>query len=303
MTLSQLHHVSGVSSALLTQGETWEPAPVHPSIRTRGYVCVGSPSNTAPARLVRTQPEPVTLLESTDGRWFEEVVSEEAPPLSPILSVEGDGAFLVSRSDRASMPRLDGTLRTVQSPHAYPDIYQLSADEHPEQYPYQDAERDGRVGHTLCGPTAVSMVTASEGTTLSLLESAKLCWHPHHKLFGVWRRMAATLSHAIWNDVPFIASPTWMTGYDELATLLEAEVHCILSLAWDEDELPGAPLARSAGHFMVAHNLDAARSVVGVHDPRAELGTATYREYPAEAFLRAWQRREGGAIVATTVVR
>lgn len=302
MTHSQLHHLSGVSSTLLHEGESWEPSPVHTSIRTRGYVCVGAPENQGAAAFVRTNPEPLTLLESVDGRWFEEVAKEEAPPLNPVLGVTGTGSFLVSRSDRPAHPRLHDTLRTVRSPYQYPNLYQLSADESPLQYPYQDPDREGKVGHTLCGPTAVAMVAAAEGKTLPLLHAAQQCWHPHHHLFGVWRRMAATLSHTAWGDVPFLASPTWLSGFEELANLLEQGVHCILSVAWEEGDLPGAHIPRSTGHFMIAHTLDAERAVVGVYDPRAEIGSNCYIEFPAEAFLAAWQRREGGAIVATKVV-
>jgi hypothetical protein len=66
-----------------------------------------------------------------------------------------------------------------------------------------------------------------------------------------------------------------------------------VSIAWDGDALPGAPLARSAGHVLVVRGFDANGDVI-VNDPAQP---AVRHVYPRAAFARCWLGHGGVALL------
>lgn len=70
------------------------------------------------------------------------------------------------------------------------------------------------------------------------------------------------------------------------------DIPLALSIAWQDGELPGAPLLQSSGHFVVLRGIDANGDAL-VHDPaRPEIAVT----YPRVPFEQAWIRHGGIAL-------
>lgn len=72
-----------------------------------------------------------------------------------------------------------------------------------------------------------------------------------------------------------------------------------VSIAWEVDALPGAPLVRSAGHVLVVRGFDPAGNVI-VNDPAQP---AVRHVYPRAAFARCWLGHGGVALLVAPPAR
>lgn len=80
-------------------------------------------------------------------------------------------------------------------------------------------------------------------------------------------------------------------GLNQVADYLHENVPLVASVAWQEGELDGAPIAQSDGHLVVIVGLTEQGDVI-VNDPRADVraGEFVQRVYRRDQFLRAWER-------------
>src|SRR5690606_29697808 len=76
--------------------------------------------------------------------------------------------------------------------------------------------------------------------------------------------------------------------------VLAAGVPLVASIRFFPGELPGSPLTETGGHLVVVHG--AGPAAVRVCDPAAAEHEVA-REYPADAFSRAWLRHRGAAYI------
>lgn len=83
----------------------------------------------------------------------------------------------------------------------------------------------------------------------------------------------------------------YLPDLDAAQRILDVRIPLALAIAWEEDDLPGAPLPRSEGHMLVLRGFGYDGSVL-VHDPAAP-GIAT--GYPQAAFEQVWQAAGGVA--------
>jgi hypothetical protein len=80
---------------------------------------------------------------------------------------------------------------------------------------------------------------------------------------------------------------------NDVYAILSLHVPLALSIAWEENELPGSPLPRSDGHILVVRGFDRDGNVL-VNDPALPDIAGVY---PRVAFEMLWLRAGGIAYV------
>jgi hypothetical protein len=85
----------------------------------------------------------------------------------------------------------------------------------------------------------------------------------------------------------------YLRDLHNLERFVADELPLAVSLAWDGDALPGAPLARSDGHLVVVRGFDARGDVI-VNDPAQP---AVRHVYGRDAFARCWLGHGGVALL------
>lgn len=148
-------------------------------------------------------------------------------------------------------------------------------------------------GEVWCSPTSVAMVLAywvgAQGPCEPWVRAA---------VAGVYDWVYD--GHGNWPFNVAYAATAGLEGYvTRLTSLAQAEewvaarVPVIISYAWDEGELPGAPIHTSRGHLAVLVGFDAAGNPV-VNDPAAAGDSAVRRTYDRARLERLWLEHSGG---------
>lgn len=145
------------------------------------------------------------------------------------------------------------------------------------------------IARRICSPTCVSMVLDLWQRPHDWLGLAEECYDPATNMFGVWPlALAAAARRGSLGAVE--AFDDWQAPL----AVLDAGVPLVTSIRFFAGELPGAPLGETGGHLVVLYGAGPER--VQVCDPAAADGEVA-REYPADAFSRAWLRHRGAAYI------
>ncbi len=143
-----------------------------------------------------------------------------------------------------------------------------------------------------CCPTSAVMILRYFGVDVELDDFARRSYDPRHSLYGNWSLTVATMSS--------FGLRAWVQKHsssEELYTILDEGRPVILSVRFAEGQLPGAPIAKTTGHLLVARGCTAQGDIL-VNDPAgrsAESGCVTYEK---SAFFQAWLKHGGIAIHA-----
>jgi hypothetical protein len=86
---------------------------------------------------------------------------------------------------------------------------------------------------------------------------------------------------------------TRLDTLDQARRWVACGVPLVLSVAWEEGELPGAGLRRSSGHLLIARGFTADGDVIAA-DPAAQQHAEVRRVYPWRAFASCWIDACGG---------
>jgi len=152
----------------------------------------------------------------------------------------------------------------------------------------QRVEGDGVGG--WCSPTATSMVLAFWGHPVPVRVAA-----------------AATYDHVYGGTGNWAFNTAWAATFGleafvtRLGSLVQVErwvlagVPVIVSLAFGQGQLPGAPIDSSDGHLIVVRGFDAAGDVV-VNDPAGLSDSDVRRIYDRRALESLWLRSSGGTV-------
>ena len=89
------------------------------------------------------------------------------------------------------------------------------------------------------------------------------------------------------------AAAAYLRDLVTVEAFIAAGLPVALSISWQGDDLPGAPLARSDGHILVVRGFDARGDVI-VNDPAQP---AVRHVYPRAAFARCWLDHGGVALL------
>jgi len=145
------------------------------------------------------------------------------------------------------------------------------------------------IASRICSPTCVSMVLALWDRPHDWLGLAEECHDPASGMYGVWPLAVAAAARR-----DCIGAVEVFDDWNAPLEVLAAGVPLVTSIRFFAGELPGAPLGETHGHLVVVHG--AGPQSVLVCDPAAPQGDVA-REYPADAFSRAWLRHRGAAYI------
>ncbi|MEN9201633.1 MAG: peptidase C39 family protein [Thermostichus sp. DG_1_6_bins_120] len=150
-------------------------------------------------------------------------------------------------------------------------------------------------GEVWCSPTSLAMVMAywrrETGPCEPLVRSA---------VAGVYDRVYQGYGNWVFN-VAHAAEQGLAGLVARLESLAQAEewiaagVPVILSFAWAEGDLQGAPLPKSNGHLAVLVGFDASGDPV-VNDPAAKTDAEVRRTYPRAQLESLWLEHSGGTV-------
>ena len=140
----------------------------------------------------------------------------------------------------------------------------------------------------ICAPTSLAMILEFWGRKKSTEEVALAVRDRASRLFGNWPANAAFAAKS-----GLDARIARLDSVENLQLEIAAGRPIVVSIAFGEDELPGAPLRRTNGHLLVVTGFTAEGDVIAA-DPAAEGRGLVRRVYPRAAFHMAWRVRKRG---------
>lgn len=142
----------------------------------------------------------------------------------------------------------------------------------------------------ICSPTALAMMLKAEDAKIDWPDVVAQCLDERTQAYGCWPlaiRCAAGYGR--------VGAVEALASWDPVLAVLRASLPIVASIDFGPGELPGAPLAKTAGHLVTCHGLDG--DSVLVHDPAAESVAAVPRRYDLAAFSKAWLGHRGASYI------
>ena len=150
---------------------------------------------------------------------------------------------------------------------------------------------------TMCSPTSCSMwVSYLTKRQVHPIAFAEASFDKGLKAYGSWPFNMAHAFELAGGAFRFYAGR--LHSFSALHSKLLQGTPVVVSVRGD---LQGAPKSYANGHLMVVVGFDAQKNVVICHDPAAESARGTYKKYPVESFVRAWERSRRLSYVAQMV--
>lgn len=145
-------------------------------------------------------------------------------------------------------------------------------------------------GEVWCSPTSTSMVLAYWGYSVPVPAAADATYDYVYDGNGNW-----PFNTAWAGSYGLEAYVTRMSSMSQIEEWISAGVPVIISYAFSEGELPGAPIASTNGHIMVVRGFDANGDVI-TNDPAAASDSAVRIVYDREILERLWLSHSGGTV-------
>ena len=152
-------------------------------------------------------------------------------------------------------------------------------------------EEDPAIAQRICGPTSLAMVLRSLGRKVRPAEVAAAAFDPEHVIYGNWAYLVAAASE--------FGTVAWIERCNSLIAVQEklaAGYRVILSVAYDEGELDGAPVPQSSGHLLVLRGWTSEGDPI-FNDPAFRDGEGEGVVYPRKQFETLWLRHGGATIL------
>ena len=140
----------------------------------------------------------------------------------------------------------------------------------------------------ICSPTSLCMVLNRFEQKIALPDVMEGVYDHAADIYGNW-----LFNVAYAGEYPLLAA--YVRRFSSLSELenFVTDDSCVLaSIAFEENELPGASLAHTTGHFVVIQGWK--NNQILVADPAAPTAETVCRAYGKEAFARAWLERKKG---------
>ena len=134
----------------------------------------------------------------------------------------------------------------------------------------------------LCSPTSLSMVLNANGINISPTKAAETALDRTADIYGNWHTNTAALG--IYGLPSFLAR---INSYKTAYELLKRKFYIMASLTYGENELTGAPVPKTKGHFVVLTGFDKTGDVL-VNDPAGPDEYLVRRIYRRSEFEKAW---------------
>ena len=142
-------------------------------------------------------------------------------------------------------------------------------------------------GNVWCSPTSTSMLLDYWGVRAQVPEAAERIYDWMAE--GTVNWPFATAFAAVRGGPAVEAFVTRLYAIEQLERLVAAGVPVAASIAFDDGQLPGAPMGSTDGHLLVVRGFDPFGDVM-VNDPAAPTDDLVRRVYDRAAFDRAWER-------------
>jgi hypothetical protein len=152
---------------------------------------------------------------------------------------------------------------------------------------------DPAIAGRICSPTSVAMVLASKGVDLPTAEVAAALHDPRHDIYGNWGRAVQGAS-----TLGVRGYLTRISNWQQVRQHLFDLEPLVISIAYEDGELTGAPMDRTNGHLIVVCGLDGEGGVI-CRDPAADDAASVPRVYAADELERIWMGGNGVAYVLT----
>jgi hypothetical protein len=144
-----------------------------------------------------------------------------------------------------------------------------------------------------CSAAALAMLLRFHGMAADVATVARAV---HDASYGGTGNWAFNAAHAGARGLRGVVA--YLRGIDHVAAFVDAGLPVAISIAWNQGELPGAPLEHSDGHLLVVRGVerdhvlvnDPAQSPVATRYPRAALDLI-FREHGGIAYLVAPRER------------
>ena len=147
------------------------------------------------------------------------------------------------------------------------------------------------VAKRICGPTSLAMQLSTIHPDLSTGDVAVAAYDRRHDLYGNWPHLAAAAG-----ERGFVS---WVQQFQCLLDVedrLVAGYGAILSIAFEQGELDGAPIPRSDGHLLVLRGWDGQGASV-CNDPAFPDERGDGVRYRRDQLERAWALHGGATIL------
>lgn len=139
----------------------------------------------------------------------------------------------------------------------------------------------------ICSPTALCMALNALGFPVSLEKVMRGVFDQTASIYGNW-----IFNMAYASEVGADAFCRRFSCLEQLKDFVTENSYVLASIAFAENELPGAPLSHTPGHFVVVRGWE--NNQILVADPAASTAETVCRSYGREEFARAWLKRKQG---------
>lgn len=174
----------------------------------------------------------------------------------------------------------------------------LAVPERSQMLPEYQGQDYGGGGEVWCSPTSTSMVMAYWSNVLnqtnlnqSVPDAAKGAYDFTYDGTGNWPFNTAYAA-SFGNIHSFV---TRMYSMSQIEQWIKAGVPVVISIAFKENELPGAPISSSTGHVIVVRGFDASGNVI-VNDPAPLTNAEVQRVYDRTALQKVWLNSSHGTV-------
>ena len=183
---------------------------------------------------------------------------------------------------------VDSAAATDPSPPAPP-----SSDPFVASVPFMSQlDQDASIARRICGATSLAMVLPSLGCgSPTPAEIARRAYDPTHDIYGNWAYLTAAAS-----EYGAVAWAEWLTSLRAAEERIAEGYGVVLSVAYEEGELPGSPLDRTSGHLVVLRGWTADGDPV-LNDPAFPDRAGDGVVYPRAVFERLWLGHGGATLV------
>ncbi len=138
----------------------------------------------------------------------------------------------------------------------------------------------------ICSPTSCAMVAEYiTGNSVNMLDFIAAIFDEGLSVYGSWQCNMAHVFDVCKEKIHCFVQRG--SSFCDIHQHLVKKMPVIVSV---RGELPGALKPFPHGHLMVVVGWDQGAGMVICHDPAAESNDEVLKQYPIEAFLRAWER-------------
>ena len=135
----------------------------------------------------------------------------------------------------------------------------------------------------ICLPTSLAMVLHFHGVNKTTASVARLTYDSHHGIYGNWVKACLTA-----RNFGFAARVEAMETLSQLLPYLNEGLPLVVSIGYEEGQLPGAPISCTNGHLIVICGIDEQGDLI-CRDPAASNRIKGEVVYEQKAFVSAWK--------------